>query len=298
MSSNSNTPTRRSSRHSTRASTPLKQVLTPSKRKAEVSNTPSQSAKKLKIATPKSHITDRVMKTCMQVGEEVESGSSDEDEFMISYKFDLASKVTEDKENDEGNLMYTFGKKTSNLEKFMDQKMGEDNVQASERTPFIERTKKELKAAKMIASVTNPAASDEDSLLDETGSEASAEDLKTRGDDDEINLELEDGQYDRFFSDLKISNNATSNNTLSQMPPMTQAEYAECLAKIPEKHVKEKTALHDKYRLYFPQWLLELEYGFSIITYGYRFLIKVTARSATCCLSSQKNGCAIHMSSL
>ncbi|KAJ1887525.1 Origin recognition complex subunit 2 [Kickxella alabastrina] len=110
----------------------------------------------------------------------------------------------------------------------------------------------------------------EDSVAD------SQDDGENIGDGDDI-MEVEEDEfgrngpaYERYFQDLHTTKGSkTSNNTLSKLPPLSQAECRTILAKVRPKHERELETLEQLHRREFKQWYFELTCGFNIIFYGY-----------------------------
>ncbi|KAJ2162006.1 Origin recognition complex subunit 2 [Coemansia sp. RSA 552] len=76
--------------------------------------------------------------------------------------------------------------------------------------------------------------------------------------------------YERYFQDLHTTKGPkTSDNTLSKLPQLTQAQSRSLLSKAPTKHRSELKLLESLHRQQFRQWYFELESGFSIVFYGY-----------------------------
>ncbi|KAJ1961111.1 Origin recognition complex subunit 2, partial [Dipsacomyces acuminosporus] len=76
--------------------------------------------------------------------------------------------------------------------------------------------------------------------------------------------------YERYFQDLHTTKGSkTSDNTLSKLPPLTQAECRGILSKVPIKHKDELELLEKLHRNQFRQWCFELACGFNLVFYGY-----------------------------
>ncbi|KAJ2380371.1 Origin recognition complex subunit 2 [Coemansia sp. RSA 2611] len=76
--------------------------------------------------------------------------------------------------------------------------------------------------------------------------------------------------YERYFENLhSTKSQKTSDNTLSKLPPQTQAESRAILSKVPTKHKSELALLESLHRRQFRQWYFELTSGFNIVFYGY-----------------------------
>ncbi|KAJ2782396.1 Origin recognition complex subunit 2 [Coemansia interrupta] len=76
--------------------------------------------------------------------------------------------------------------------------------------------------------------------------------------------------YERYFQDLHTTRGSkTSDNTLSKLPPLSQAECRSILAKVPTKHKNELELLESLHRKQFSQWFFELACGFNLVFYGY-----------------------------
>jgi hypothetical protein len=228
-----------------RASTPLKNSLT---------RQPEISTSQINSPTPFSLVKSLTVQQCS-------SQSEDDGETKANIRFDKSSNVLEISSqvkayNNNENLSANtsrFGKR-HNLQKFMAE-LGKD-ITVHNRTPMIERSQKQLKAAKNLESVTNPVPSDEETEEEDNDIHSNEEQAR-------------DMAYDRFFNNLKITKASTSNNTLSQLPILTSVEYADSIACVPKKHVEETKHLLDNLRNYFREWVFEFEYGFNIITYGF-----------------------------
>ncbi|KAJ2230566.1 Origin recognition complex subunit 2 [Coemansia sp. RSA 485] len=90
-------------------------------------------------------------------------------------------------------------------------------------------------------------------------------------------LEIEDDDfgrsgpaYERFFQDLHTTKGSkTSDNTLSRLPPLSQAECRAILSKVSIKHKEELELLETLHRRQFGQWYFELSCGFNLVFYGY-----------------------------
>ncbi|KAJ3026814.1 UNVERIFIED_CONTAM: Origin recognition complex subunit 2 [Siphonaria sp. JEL0065] len=63
--------------------------------------------------------------------------------------------------------------------------------------------------------------------------------------------------------------NLTSNNTLSSLPVLTQAEFRASLENMPFKHKRERDQLSELIPTRFKQYDFELSQGFNLILYGY-----------------------------
>ena len=124
------------------------------------------------------------------------------------------------------------------------------------QTPSTERFRKRMAADQSIAQVTQ-----DNKSSDESGPSDSEEEVAEGN--------LEESSYDRFFKDLHMSKSSTSNNTLSQLPVMSQDEFSKHLMSRPKLHAREMSNLKTLYRNYFPQWRFELEQGFNVLCYGY-----------------------------
>ncbi|KAJ2760066.1 Origin recognition complex subunit 2 [Coemansia sp. BCRC 34490] len=87
-------------------------------------------------------------------------------------------------------------------------------------------------------------------------------------DDDDF---AQDGPaYERYFQDLHSTKGSkTSDNTLSKLPRLSQAECHKLLAKVPTKHKEEVALLETMHRQQFRQWRFELDCGFNLVFYGY-----------------------------
>ncbi|KAJ2549760.1 Origin recognition complex subunit 2 [Coemansia sp. RSA 1933] len=76
--------------------------------------------------------------------------------------------------------------------------------------------------------------------------------------------------YERYFQDLHSTKGAkTSDNTLSKLPHLSQAECRAILAKTPVKHKEEMELLEGMHRQLFHQWRFELDCDFNLVFYGY-----------------------------
>ncbi|KAJ1667096.1 Origin recognition complex subunit 2 [Coemansia sp. RSA 1813] len=76
--------------------------------------------------------------------------------------------------------------------------------------------------------------------------------------------------YERYFQDLHSTKGSkTSDNTLSKLPHLSQAECRTILAKTPAKHKEEMELLEGMHRQLFHQWWFELDCGFNLVFYGY-----------------------------
>ncbi|KAJ1810271.1 Origin recognition complex subunit 2 [Coemansia sp. RSA 2598] len=90
-------------------------------------------------------------------------------------------------------------------------------------------------------------------------------------------LEVEDDDfghdgpaYERYFQDLHTTKGSkTSDNTLSKLPPLSQAECRAILSKVSVKHKNELVLLETLHRRQFNQWYFELSCGFNLVFYGY-----------------------------
>ncbi|KAJ2778351.1 Origin recognition complex subunit 2 [Coemansia javaensis] len=76
--------------------------------------------------------------------------------------------------------------------------------------------------------------------------------------------------YERYFQDLHGGRGPkTSDNTLSKLPRLTQAQSRAILARVPAKHERELALLGSLHQRQFRQWYFEMECGFSIVFYGF-----------------------------
>ncbi|KAJ1646768.1 Origin recognition complex subunit 2 [Coemansia asiatica] len=113
------------------------------------------------------------------------------------------------------------------------------------------------------------------------------------GEDDNVaddTLEIEDDDfghsgpaYERYFQDLHTTKGSkTSDNTLSKLPPLSQAECRAILSKVSIKHKDELELLETLHHRQFNQWYFELSCGFNLVFYGYgskRRLLNILATS-------------------
>ncbi|KAJ2843547.1 Origin recognition complex subunit 2, partial [Coemansia erecta] len=76
--------------------------------------------------------------------------------------------------------------------------------------------------------------------------------------------------YERYFMDLHSTKGLkTSDNTLSKLPHLSQAECRAILAKTTVKHKEELELLESMHRQLFQQWRFELDCEFNLVFYGY-----------------------------
>ncbi|KAJ1796973.1 Origin recognition complex subunit 2, partial [Coemansia sp. RSA 2399] len=76
--------------------------------------------------------------------------------------------------------------------------------------------------------------------------------------------------YERYFMDLHSTKGSkTSDNTLSKLPHLSQAECRAILAKTSVKHKEEMELLENMHRQLFQQWRFELDCEFNLVFYGY-----------------------------